>query len=58
MEYTVLKREIEMNQYKAIQDMMLQAACDRLAYAMDRQYSKPTQSIEHKGETLLVKVVR
>jgi hypothetical protein len=45
-------------QYKAIQDMMLQAACDRLQYAMARQVSKPVQSIEHKGKTLLVKVVK
>jgi hypothetical protein len=46
------------NQYKAIQDMMLSAACDRLQYAMDRQVSKPVQSIEHKGKTLLIKVIK
>jgi len=46
------------NQYKAIQDMMLQAACDRLQLAIDRQYSKPTPTIAHKGQTLLVKVSR
>jgi hypothetical protein len=47
-----------MNQYKAIQDMMLQAACDRLQYAMTGQVSKPVNSIERKGKTLLVKVVK
>jgi hypothetical protein len=45
-------------QYKAIQDTMLQVACDRLQYAMDRQYSKPVHSIERKGKTLLVKVTK
>ena len=46
------------NQYKAIQDTMLQAACDRLQSAIDKRYSKPTPIIEHKGKTLLVKVSR
>ena len=49
-----------MEQYKVIQDMMLQAACDRLAYAMARQYkpAKKIEAIAHKGKTLLVKVSR
>jgi hypothetical protein len=46
------------NQYKAIQDMMLQAACDRLQSAIDKRYVKPIPTIEHKGKTLLVKVSR